>query len=73
MPLHTSSHQKLLETIDGVVAKHGSANKELKKDLLALRTQLDAALRTKRWFEVAQLSLRVASLVKFFFDHLPPS
>jgi hypothetical protein len=72
MAIFTSSDHKLIQAIDDFVVRHGAQNEELKRDLLSFRAQLDIELRNKRLIDVASISVRVATLVKFFIDQMPP-
>lgn len=72
MALNPSSHERLLAKLDEIEVKHGAKNKQLAADLRELRKQIDAALRKQRMSEVASLSLKLATLIKFLWDQLPP-
>lgn len=65
------SEHPLLQSIDAIVAKHGAENEQLAADLRLHRVQLEAALKRQKWIDVGVLSLKIASLVKFFLDNLP--
>jgi hypothetical protein len=70
MRFPTSNSRQLLNFLDVLIDRHGAANPALLRDLLALRSALQEAMRTNRIAEVAKVSLRIALWVKFIYDLL---
>lgn len=68
----SNKREALLRTIDEIIRDYAQEDPELFKDLQKLRTEAEDAIRTARWFDLANTALRVTTLLKFLFDHLPP-
>lgn len=64
--------EALLRSIDNLIETHAKDNPELRKDLQKHRAAIEAAAIAGRWIDVASIASRVALLIKFLFDHLPP-
>ena len=67
-----NKREALLRSIDDVIEKHAKSNPELLRDLQELRTEYEKALRARRWLDLVNITSRIAILLKFIFDHLPP-
>jgi|GEM_PF-5683645 len=70
--LHHTKSEALLRTIDNLIQHHAEDNPELRKDLQKLRDDVEVAARAGRWLDLANAALRIATLIKFWFDHWPP-
>ena len=66
------SPKRCYAPIDSLIENHAKENPELRKDLEELRAGIEEARRNARWLDVANIALRVVTLVKFLFDRLPP-
>lgn len=62
----------LLRSIDTLIENHAKDNPELLKDLQRHRADVEDAARNSRWSDLASIALRIATLIKFLFDQLPP-
>lgn len=67
-----SKSKTLLQLIDRIIEKHAFANPELFSDLQELRTELQDALHANSKTNIAKIALKIALLIKFIHDHIPP-
>jgi hypothetical protein len=67
-----SKSDALLRSIDVIIKTYANDNQELLKDLTEFRSHLQDALKTHRKIDVAKIALKIAMLVKFIYDHIPP-
>lgn len=65
--------EALLRSIDSLIENHGRDNPELLKELQELRSEVQEATRKGLWLDLAFAALRLATWIKFIFDHLPPT
>ena len=70
--MSVSKRDSFRNALDKVIETHGKDNPHLLKDLLELRNELHQSSKTQ-FFDYAMFALRVASAVKWLFDHLPPT
>jgi hypothetical protein len=61
----------LLAAIDKMIDTHGAANPALAHDLSAFRVALQEAARKRDGVDMAKMTLRFASVIKFIIDHWP--
>ena len=66
-PSATSS-ARLLLAVDSMIAKYGDTHPDLLRDLIVLRSEIEAADRKGSAAEVAGLALRVATWAKYFYE-----
>lgn len=69
---HLPKTEALLRSIDNLIEKHAKDDPELLKDLQKHRADVEDAALAGRWLDVASIATRIALLIKFLFDHLPP-
>ncbi len=60
--------ERLLAAIDAIIEKHGRDNPQLIAELESLRFELERLSAARDATSAAGIALRVATLVKFFFD-----
>lgn len=68
-----SSVDSLLASLDLLIERYGDTDPQLKADLVGFRCELQLAIKQQNWAEASTAALRLASLVKFIFDHWPPT
>ena len=69
--MRASKRDSFRNAIHKIIETHGKENPDLLKDLLELRDELHQSSNSN-FFDYAMFSLRVASAIKWIYDHLPP-
>jgi hypothetical protein len=63
--------EALLRSIDSIIENYAGTNPELVSELKKLRAEAEEAHKRRHLEELALISLRIATWVKFIIDHLP--
>jgi hypothetical protein len=64
--------EALLRNIDAINEKYSEKLPQLRSELGTIRITIEEAAKRGLWHDVADAALRLATVIKFLFDLLPP-